>query len=98
MSVGSGLGANSLTTGNTKFATNRNEDAIVRTLCEWAVSAQRSGEHRALVVARLIEKRQTDVAPLDDDKDGGLANPFQDLLLKFLDTQAPVYGKIKKSF
>ena len=33
-------------------------DCVVKILCEWAVSTQRSGEHRALVVAKLLERRQ----------------------------------------
>lgn len=33
-------------------------DCVVKVLCEWAVSVQRSGEHRALVVAKLLERRQ----------------------------------------
>ena len=31
---------------------------MINLLCEWAVSTQRGGEHRAIVVAKLIEKRQ----------------------------------------
>ncbi|XP_037934116.1 mediator of RNA polymerase II transcription subunit 12-like [Teleopsis dalmanni] len=38
------------------------EDAkTVKILCEWAVSNQRWGEHRAIVVAILLDKRQIDV-------------------------------------
>lgn len=37
------------------------DEAIVRLLCEWAVTTKRCGEHRALVVAKLLEKRQTDL-------------------------------------
>ena len=72
-----------------------NEEAIVRTLCEWAVTTQRSGEHRALVVARLLEKRQTDMLPPESEEKDDQPNPyvFHDLLLKFLDTQAPVYDE-----
>ena len=29
-------------------------------LCEWATSTQRAGEHRAIVVAKLLEKHQTE--------------------------------------
>ena len=76
----------------TSILNSHNEDATVRTLCEWAVSAQRSGEHRALVVARLIEKRQNDISTAENEDKDGNCNPFQNLLLKFLDTQAPVYG------
>ncbi|XP_076043982.1 mediator complex subunit kohtalo isoform X2 [Oratosquilla oratoria] len=82
--------------------TNNSEEAIVRTMCEWAVSVQRSGDHRALVVARLLEKRQNDLtsteSDIPDEKDSVASNQmvssgapvFQNLLLKFLDAQAPV--------
>ncbi|RXG58705.1 Mediator of RNA polymerase II transcription subunit 12 [Armadillidium vulgare] len=105
---------NSSTTGNSCNGSSKGskgpngntcEDAVIRTLCEWAVSAQRSGEHRALVVARLLEKRQNEKSPLENDNSEekesseststSNSNPyvFQDLLLKFLDTQAPVYDE-----
>ncbi|KAH8373428.1 hypothetical protein KR009_006618 [Drosophila setifemur] len=78
----------------------------VRILCEWAVSGQRWGEHRAMVVASLLDKRQIDVTstPADqqscdkDDKDSlasgaGLIEGlpvFQHVLMHFLDHDAPV--------
>jgi len=34
------------------------EEILLHTLCDWAVSAMRSGEHRAFVVAKLLERRQ----------------------------------------
>lgn len=37
------------------------DEAIIRLLCEWAVTTKRCGEHRALVVAKLLEKRQADL-------------------------------------
>uniref|UniRef100_A0A2R5LGN9 Putative thyroid hormone receptor-associated protein complex subunit n=1 Tax=Ornithodoros turicata TaxID=34597 RepID=A0A2R5LGN9_9ACAR len=81
------------------------DEPIVRLLCEWAVTTNRSGEHRALVVARLLEKRQNELnvekyndADLVDEKDSqdsGTGGPmglplFQNLLVNFLDTEAPV--------
>ncbi|KAF7269352.1 mediator complex subunit kohtalo isoform X2 [Rhynchophorus ferrugineus] len=78
------------------------ENAIVKLLCEWAVSPERTGEHRALAVAALLDRRQSDVNPSDgqettqnDDKDSNSSMPggppmFQSLLMKFLDTDAPV--------
>lgn len=92
-------------TSNSNNSGINNEEAVVRTLCEWAVSVQRCGEHRALVVARLLEKRQNALtsaeSDLPDEKDSvtssQMAAPggcvFQNLLLKFLDTQAPVHGE-----
>ncbi|KAL1427763.1 hypothetical protein MTO96_003109 [Rhipicephalus appendiculatus] len=80
------------------------DEPIVRLLCEWAVTTKRSGEHRALVVARLLEKRQNELniekyndADLVDEKDSqdsGMAPTglpiFQSLLVNFLDMEAPV--------
>lgn len=37
------------------------DDAVVALLCEWAVSHKRSGRHRAMVVAKLLEKRQSEI-------------------------------------
>lgn len=37
------------------------DDAVVTLLCEWAVCCKRSGRHRAMVVAKLLEKRQTEI-------------------------------------
>lgn len=37
------------------------DDAVVSLLCEWAVSCKRSGRHRAMVVAKLLEKRQAEI-------------------------------------
>ncbi|KAL9908703.1 mediator complex subunit kohtalo isoform 2-T2 [Glossina fuscipes fuscipes] len=46
----------------------------VRILCEWAVSSQRWGEHRAIVVALLLDKRQIEVTtPNEPDNNIGNA-------------------------
>ncbi|KAJ1196557.1 hypothetical protein NDU88_000425, partial [Pleurodeles waltl] len=81
------------------------DDAVVALLCEWAVSCKRSGHHRAMVVATLLEKRQAEIeaersgeSEVVDEKgsisSGSLsatsAPVFQDVLMQFLDTQAPV--------
>ena len=34
---------------------------MIQLLCEWAVSTKRTGEHRAIVVAKLLEKRQNEL-------------------------------------
>ena len=34
------------------------EGAVVALLCEWAITTKRLGEHRAAVVAKLLDKRQ----------------------------------------
>ena len=41
-------------------ALDADDDVIVHTLCEWAVTSMRSGEHRAFVVAKLLERRQSE--------------------------------------
>ncbi|XP_043112865.1 mediator of RNA polymerase II transcription subunit 12-like [Puntigrus tetrazona] len=75
------------------------DDAVVTLLCEWAVSCKRSGPHRAMVVAKLLEKRQTEIeaercgeSEVVDEKgsvsSGSLSAAtlpvFQDALLQFL--------------
>ncbi|GAB0086625.1 Mediator of RNA polymerase II transcription subunit 12 [Sergentomyia squamirostris] len=79
---------------------------IIKILCEWAVSWQRWGEHRAMAVAWLLDKRQNEVTSTNenetsngnnDDKDsvgsgaGFNGTPvFQKILMNFLDNDAPV--------
>lgn len=87
---------------NSKNEYNPQQDTpIVEILCEWAVSAERWGEHRAMAVAKLLEKRQSEVSGENnenDDKDSVYSNGngpptlpiFQPLLMKFLDVDAPV--------
>ncbi|XP_069583601.1 mediator of RNA polymerase II transcription subunit 12-like protein [Ranitomeya imitator] len=95
------------------FCTNQNKDSqqvppgdevVVTLLCEWAVSCKRSGKHRAMVVAKLLEKRQLEIvaercseSEVLDEKESlsstsraGSSLPiFQGILLRFLDAQAP---------
>ncbi|NWT84489.1 MD12L protein, partial [Lanius ludovicianus] len=80
------------------------DEAVVMLLCEWAVSCKRSGKHRAMAVARLLEKRQAEIeaekcgeSEVLDEKEslssasliGSSLPVFQNVLLRFLDTQAP---------
>ncbi|XP_038050746.1 mediator of RNA polymerase II transcription subunit 12-like protein isoform X3 [Patiria miniata] len=81
------------------------DDPIILLLCEWAVCSERNGEHRALVVAQLLEKRVVDLesekaeADLLEEKESlstvslmpGSMPMLQGLLTHFLDTQAPIY-------
>ncbi|KAI4466488.1 mediator of rna polymerase ii transcription subunit 12 [Holotrichia oblita] len=81
---------------------NDQENAVIKLLCEWAVSPERTGEHRALAVAALLDRRQNDTTTSSDqetstldDKDSNSSVPggppmFQSLLMNFLDTDAPV--------
>ncbi|XP_053929944.1 mediator of RNA polymerase II transcription subunit 12-like protein isoform X7 [Cuculus canorus] len=81
-----------------------NDEAVVMLLCEWAVSCKRSGKHRAMAVAKLLEKRQAEIEAercgeseaLDEKESlssasltGSSLPVFQNVLLRFLDTQAP---------
>lgn len=80
----------------------RLDEPIVKVLCEWAMSHQRFGEHRAMVVAWLLEKRQSDITAIDlsapaNDHDSnesiGFYNGlpiFQKNLMSFLDHDAPI--------
>lgn len=100
---------------NDSLCKNMNEivaqdEPIVKLLCEWAVTTKRTGEHRALVVAKLLEKRQNELTAekemeipeqLDNESTTNNVNGnkssdvfvpiYQNLLLSFLDNQAPVY-------
>lgn len=91
------------------------DESIVKLLCEWAVTTKRTGEHRALVVTKLLEKRQNELLaekendkPDDKEIDSTLTNGckgadlsspnvetpqqiYQDLLMSFLDTHAPIW-------
>jgi len=67
-------------------------------LCQWAVTNNRSGEHRAFVAAKLLEQRQSDLMSPDtgeekEEEDVYFTGPpvFQELLFKFLDTEAPYF-------
>ncbi|XP_059587021.1 mediator of RNA polymerase II transcription subunit 12-like protein isoform X5 [Alligator mississippiensis] len=81
-----------------------NDEAVVTLLCEWAVSCKRSGKYRAMAVAKLLEKRQAEIeaercgeSEVLDEKEsissasltGSSLPVFQNVLLRFLDTQAP---------
>ncbi|KAL3848034.1 hypothetical protein ACJMK2_018917 [Sinanodonta woodiana] len=81
------------------------DDPIINLLIDWAVSTQRHGAHRSIVVAKLLEKRQHDLrqekymeSDMMDDKESlgsdAMVPPtvpsFQNLLMHYLDTKAPV--------
>nr|CAH7731850.1 unnamed protein product [Callosobruchus chinensis] len=64
---------NSLDTLYTKVFTGPSDQdpPVVRLLCEWAVSAERTGEHRALAVAALLDRRQADATTSTGTAGGG---------------------------
>ena len=49
---------------------------MVTILCEWAVTGNRSGEHRAFVAAKLLDQRQTDILNPDGDDEEGKEEDF----------------------
>ena len=51
---------------------------MVTTLCEWAVTGNRRGEHRAFVAAKLLDQRQSDIFSPDGDEEeeGGKDEDF----------------------
>lgn len=51
------------------------EDAVVKLLCEWAVSPERAGEYRALAVAALLDKRQQDSSATSAGDQEGASAP-----------------------
>ncbi|XP_028966939.1 mediator of RNA polymerase II transcription subunit 12-like protein [Galendromus occidentalis] len=75
-------------------------EPLVKLFCEWAVTTKRRGEHRALIVAKLLERKQHEINPAKDDDEEDSTSPpiFQDLLVKFLDNQAPILDeKVEES-
>ncbi|XP_063967745.1 mediator of RNA polymerase II transcription subunit 12-like protein isoform X1 [Lytechinus pictus] len=84
----------------------QNDDPIVLLLCQWAVCPERTSEHRALVVAQLLEKYVIDMetekmaetegmedkemAPISPMPAASTTPVFQVLLQHFLDVRAPV--------
>jgi len=76
-----------------------NDEAIVHTLCEWAVTSMRSGDHRAFVVAKLLERRQSDIcgeSEAFEDKDDEMNSVqlvFQNQLLQYLDSDSPTLSQ-----
>jgi len=80
------------------------DEAVVNILCQWAVTNNRSGEHRAFVAAKLLEQRQTDLLSPDtgeekEEEEVYFTGPpvFQELLFKFLDTEAPYFKSAQAS-
>lgn len=79
------------------------EEPVINLLVDWAVSVQRVGDHRCIVVALLLERRQSEIrnekygeSDSAEEKEGAhedtvASTPvFQSLLMNFLDTRAPV--------
>ncbi|TRY73773.1 hypothetical protein TCAL_00950 [Tigriopus californicus] len=79
---------------------------IVHSLCHWAVTSQRSGEHRAFVVAMLLDKRQALLSPdVEDDREDDeetyySSEPpvFQAHLFQYLDHDAPTITEDRQEF
>lgn len=55
------------------------DEPKIKILCEWAVTSKRSGEHRSMVVAKLLEKRQNELIQdrdmeVDEPQENGLSS------------------------
>ncbi|CAH3150356.1 unnamed protein product [Pocillopora meandrina] len=94
--------ADSIKTGGQASAT---DEAIALLLFEWAVSKYRVGKFRALAVAKILQRRQTEIleereSSQEQGEEGTSSNavttaastvpPFQKVLMNFLDNYAPV--------
>ncbi|XP_070173165.1 mediator of RNA polymerase II transcription subunit 12-like protein isoform X2 [Littorina saxatilis] len=81
------------------------DEPVIRLLIDWAVSTQRSGEHRAIVTSKILERRQNEMRPekyqdgemMEEKEEVGSDDmvsmgvpPFQSLLMDFLDHRAPL--------
>ncbi|KFD72362.1 hypothetical protein M514_01715 [Trichuris suis] len=69
------------------------DSVVVRFLCHWAVTNHRYGSHRALVVTRLLSKRQATYRKASNIPQF----PFQAALFKYLDNEAPNLGEMCSS-
>ncbi|KAG1673141.1 Mediator of RNA polymerase II transcription subunit 12-like protein [Nymphon striatum] len=81
-----------------------NDMCLIQVLCQWAVTTQRSGEHRSLVVGKLLEKRQNEILaeryPAEDGSEekesisemamSSAVPVYHYLLMNFLDNDAPI--------
>jgi mediator of RNA polymerase II transcription subunit 12 len=84
-----------------------NDDILIHTLCDWAVTFKRSGEHRAFVVSKLLEMRQAqltkDCGVPEESEAGDLYAPatplyFQSQLFHYLNNDAPTLPDQSQEF
>ena len=69
----------------------KKDEPFVRLLCQWAVSDQRCGEHRAIAAALLLEKRQMDLVALTENDAAGVEDNDTDENLASASAFQPVY-------
>lgn len=69
----------------------KQDEPFVRLLCQWAVSDQRYGEHRAIAAALLLEKRQIDLVALAENDAAGAEDNDTDENLTAVSAIQPVY-------
>lgn len=69
----------------------KQDEPFVRLLCQWAVSDQRYGEHRAIAAALLLEKRQIDLVALAENDAAGTEDNDTDENLTAVSAIQPVY-------
>lgn len=70
-SVGCNKNTSEPTTVEAVMQLAKKDEPLVRLLCQWAVSDQRYGEHRALATAQLLDKRQSDLVGLVENEISG---------------------------
>lgn len=70
----------------------KEDEPLVKLLCQWSVSEQRYGEHRALAAALLLEKRQSDlVACVEGDASPGADDNDADETVATPTVPQPIY-------
>ncbi|OQV12637.1 Mediator of RNA polymerase II transcription subunit 12-like protein [Hypsibius exemplaris] len=69
-------------------------EALIFFLCRWSTSTRRTGIHRGMLVACLLEKFQTELAKQLPPLDAATTSShyiFQELLMKYLDEEGPKF-------
>ena len=73
----------------------KQDEPLVRLLCQWSVSDQRYGEHKAVAAALLLEKRQSDlVAAAENDSAANDDNDAEDNSSSSPSVPQPIYQVI----
>jgi len=83
------------------------DKSVLNLLLNWCVNQKRHGKYRSIIVAKIFLKRQMEIMSeaerrkLDNPDDDSLAelggNPFQSLLMEYLDNEAPMPESSKQA-
>lgn len=70
-------------------------EPLIFFLCRWSTSTRRTGVHRGMLVACLLEKFQAELSVQLPALDPGTTSHFifQDLLMKYLDEEGPKFDR-----